>query len=259
MADDLHHEEKKAKKRKEKRIDEGASATPKEESIPSKRKKSNASEHAPIANKEEKVSADQNGTSSNEAVPVWSLELDGKLLETIETVISDGVSTNKTSKGIFIKAINWDKVSKAFEDMTKEQVHSRWNFLSSKVRKTRTAEEVLKDVQYLHDKRMTNPPESTKKPASKKSGVDPELPKKPMTSFFLFIKEKRPRLHEKYPELSNTELTKKLGKKWQELPEEKKQKYNQRFVLTQRLDHKFGTGVPVNVFPPKCVPPGTNS
>ena len=50
----------------------------------------------------------------------------------------------------------------------------------------------------------------------------PEMPKKPLTPYFRFFMRKRVAYAKKHPEMSVTELTKELSKKYGCLPENKK-------------------------------------
>jgi upstream-binding transcription factor len=50
----------------------------------------------------------------------------------------------------------------------------------------------------------------------------PEMPKKPLTPYFRFFMRKRVAYAKKHPDMSVTELTKELSKKYGSLPEHKK-------------------------------------
>ena len=50
-----------------------------------------------------------------------------------------------------------------------------------------------------------------------KKKKDPNCPKKPLSSYMLWLQEMRPSLKKKYPELSITEMSKKAGQLWKEL------------------------------------------
>ncbi|NXJ69769.1 TFAM factor, partial [Rostratula benghalensis] len=52
-----------------------------------------------------------------------------------------------------------------------------------------------------------------------------ERPKRPLTSYFRFLKENRPTFRQNNPEMSNMELVKKLAGAWKELPASQKQVY----------------------------------
>ncbi|XDV13448.1 hypothetical protein PO909_001849 [Leuciscus waleckii] len=65
-------------------------------------------------------------------------------------------------------------------------------------------------------------PASKKKSATAKSA---EKPKPPVSAMFIFSEEKRPKLHQEKPELSDMELTRLLARMWNELSDKKKEKY----------------------------------
>lgn len=68
-----------------------------------------------------------------------------------------------------------------------------------------------------------NSPASKKKPS--KAKVNPEKPKRPISAMFIFSEEKRPKLQQERPDLSDSELTRLLARMWNELPDKKKEKY----------------------------------
>ncbi|XP_066269409.1 nucleolar transcription factor 1-like [Branchiostoma lanceolatum] len=53
----------------------------------------------------------------------------------------------------------------------------------------------------------------------------PDRPKRPISAVFFYQQEKRQKLREKYPSLSNQEITRMLARKWSELSDKKKEKY----------------------------------
>jgi len=56
-----------------------------------------------------------------------------------------------------------------------------------------------------------------------KKKVESDKPKRPLSAYFLFTGEKRAEVKSKHPELSNTDIVKKLGEMWRGLsPAEKK-------------------------------------
>ncbi|XP_062264850.1 nucleolar transcription factor 1 isoform X2 [Platichthys flesus] len=66
-------------------------------------------------------------------------------------------------------------------------------------------------------------------PAAKKRNAkakaSPEKPKRPISAMFIFSEEKRPKLQQERPDLSDSELTRLLARMWNELPDKKKEKY----------------------------------
>ncbi|KAG5854799.1 hypothetical protein ANANG_G00041590 [Anguilla anguilla] len=64
---------------------------------------------------------------------------------------------------------------------------------------------------------------NSKKNSKTKAGS--EKPKRPISAMFIFAEEKRPKLHQEKPELSESELTRTLARMWNELSAKKKEKY----------------------------------
>ncbi|AEE84808.1 HMG (high mobility group) box protein [Arabidopsis thaliana] len=60
----------------------------------------------------------------------------------------------------------------------------------------------------------------------KNENVDPNKPKKPASSYFLFSKDERKKLTEERPGTNNATVTALISLKWKELSEEEKQVYN---------------------------------
>jgi len=70
--------------------------------------------------------------------------------------------------------------------------------------------------------------EKETKKKKKNENVDPNKPKKPASSFFLFSKDARKALTEERPGTSNSTVTALISVKWKELGEEEKQSYNNK-------------------------------
>uniref|UniRef100_A0A8C1NKI4 Upstream binding transcription factor n=1 Tax=Cyprinus carpio TaxID=7962 RepID=A0A8C1NKI4_CYPCA len=66
-------------------------------------------------------------------------------------------------------------------------------------------------------------PASKKKNSKAKSST--EKPKPPVSAMFIFSEEKRPKLQQERPDLSDMELTRQLARMWSELSDKKKEKY----------------------------------
>jgi len=54
-----------------------------------------------------------------------------------------------------------------------------------------------------------------------------DAPKRPLSSYMLFVREARPAIVDKHPEAKFTEIGKIIGEQWAKLPAEKKYKYVQ--------------------------------
>ncbi|KAG7620055.1 High mobility group box domain superfamily [Arabidopsis suecica] len=62
----------------------------------------------------------------------------------------------------------------------------------------------------------------------KNENVDPNKPKKPTSSYFLFCKDARKSVLEEHPGINNSTVTAHISLKWMELGEEEKQVYNSK-------------------------------
>ena len=62
----------------------------------------------------------------------------------------------------------------------------------------------------------------------KKKIKDPNAPKRPLSSYFLFLNDNRVKYKEKFPECSNCELIKVLGEAWSSLNPDEKVKYDEK-------------------------------
>ena len=146
-------------------------------------------------------------------VMVWDEEADCELIRLIEENIDK--RGRSRPKYIFAKHIDWKGIAESLKSDKSYSVDSasvrvRWEELSKQVRKVRTVPEMIEDVKKaikFHVER---------------------IPKMPLGAYQLFCMSKRPRIKEKYPDMSFSELAKRMGKKWRELPAEKKQKYERR-------------------------------
>ncbi|XP_061837301.1 nucleolar transcription factor 1 isoform X1 [Nerophis lumbriciformis] len=78
-----------------------------------------------------------------------------------------------------------------------------------------------------------------------KAKVTPEKPKRPISAMFIFSEEKRPKLHQERPDLSDSELTRLLARMWNELPDKKKEKYKRlEAVLKAESEKKEDRSLP---------------
>ena len=162
-----------------------------------------------------------NGTIKQKS-QIWSHDEDLKLLEKVQEHLDSVLET----KNVYIKDIVWSKVK--FGGHDEHEVQKRWNTLTSKIRKMRTAKEILGDTK----RKVAEQKESRKR---KKDDKDPSLPKLPLSSYFIFCEQKRPRLAQKY---SSKEVVGKLAEKWKNLPDEKKEKYKEMYRESrQKYEH----------------------
>ncbi|XP_064145610.1 upstream-binding factor 1-like protein 1, partial [Loxodonta africana] len=140
----------------------------------------------------------------------WSEEDILMLLESMENNLSPNDKRKfKTTQS----RMNWEKV--AFRGFTGEMCKNKWLEISYTLRKSRTLKELVLEAQERVKKLSKN----------KKFKTHPDFPKKPLTTYFHFFKEKCSQYSQMHPELSNQELTRVLSKKYKELPEKMKLKY----------------------------------
>ena len=155
---------------------------------------------------------------------VWTQDQELSLLQNVE----DHLQSSERVKDVYVKDIVWSKI--AFGEFDELDVHKRWNALTSKIRKMRTAKEILEDAKL----KVAEKEDNGKSRKRKRDERDPAFPKTPLTSYLIFCEEKRPRLAQKYPSLGSKELMTKLAKKWQKLSDQKKQKYQDIYLENRK-------------------------
>ncbi|KAI8050512.1 high mobility group box domain-containing protein, partial [Syncephalis plumigaleata] len=52
---------------------------------------------------------------------------------------------------------------------------------------------------------------------------DPDAPKRPASSFLLFMSDQRPIIKEKHPDMTYSDLMKEIGTLWKALPESRRE------------------------------------
>ena len=158
----------------------------------------------------------------------WSRDEELTLLQNVE----NHLQSSERGKDIYVKDIAWGKIT--FGEFDEDDVHRRWNALTSKIRKMRTVNEILEDAKL----KVAEKDDSVKSRKRKRDDKDPAFPKTPLTSYLIFCEEKRPRLAQKYTDLGSKELMTKLAKKWQKLSDQKKQKYQDIYLENRKkFDH----------------------
>lgn len=66
-----------------------------------------------------------------------------------------------------------------------------------------------------------------KKPPRKRKPKDPHAPKKPLSAYFLFCADERPKVHGSQSGMSVSDVARELGVRWKQAPVELKSKYEQ--------------------------------
>lgn len=164
---------------------------------------------------------------SEDKKTVWTHDTERTLLQNVQSYLESAGE----SKVIFVKDIAWGEI--AFGGFDEDDVHKRWNTLTSKIRKMRTAKEILEDAKLKLADRMEKE-DNAKSRKRKREDKDSAVPKMPLTSYFIFCEQKRPRLAQKYTEMNSKDLAVKLSKKWKKISEEKKQKYQDIYVENKK-------------------------
>jgi hypothetical protein len=82
------------------------------------------------------------------------------------------------------------------------------------------------------DKKKKKRKSSSKKPKKKKRSAkkkrDPNLPKRPLSGFFLYLSDHRKAYRDRHPDLPVTDVTKRLSAKWRKLDKAELAKYQAR-------------------------------
>lgn len=113
---------------------------------------------------------------------------------------------------VSVKRFPWDEIE--FNNFTASQCEALWAQLQGTVRKYRTFQELLEDAEAFV--------------ASGKL-MQKFRPKKPSTAYMCFFKEEFEKLKKENPKISCIEAGKILGKRYRDLPPEKKEKYGEQF------------------------------
>lgn len=75
---------------------------------------------------------------------------------------------------------------------------------------------------------MAKKDKKDKKEKRKRAKKDKDAPKKAISAYFFYIKDRRPVLKKEKPNLENKEIIREMGKEWKELSDEKKKPYVQK-------------------------------
>lgn len=95
--------------------------------------------------------------------------------------------------------------------------------------KKRFADMADKDkVRYDREMASYTPPVGEGGSSRKRKKKDPNAPKRPLSTFFLFCHDERPNVKQLYPSYSIGEVAKELGERWNKVPPEVKLKYEQK-------------------------------
>jgi len=122
--------------------------------------------------------------------------------------------------------------------------------------------EMAEGDKQRYEKEMSSyiPPKGEGK--RKRRAKDPSAPKRALSGFFWFCQDERPRVKEINPDLTVGEVAKELGKRWNEVTQDIKQKYQaladkdkaryeKEIAAWKSKKGKGGGGAPVVVQQPK--------
>jgi hypothetical protein len=74
---------------------------------------------------------------------------------------------------------------------------------------------------------------------NKKRKRDPNAPKRPPSSFLLFMADRRPILKKEHPDMPYLEMMKEIGNMWKALPEAQRQQYEDRYLESRNVFQKL--------------------
>ncbi|KAK3744387.1 hypothetical protein QZH41_002699 [Actinostola sp. cb2023] len=197
----------------------------------SKRRSQSSSDCESPVNKKPKIERETESTSipngdvhsrtSTSLHPPWTYEEEEILFEKVGEYLDVKERSGDPKKPFYMKSIEWDKIQPCGEH-TPQETQARFLTISHRVRKMKTAREVLEDMKLYHKNARTTS-------RKKKVVVDPDLPKKPLSSYLQYLQAKRSKFIEKHPGSSNIDITQRLSKRWNKLSDEKKQKYSDSY------------------------------
>ncbi|XP_018571323.1 nucleolar transcription factor 1-A-like [Anoplophora glabripennis] len=141
----------------------------------------------------------------------WPEEDLKMLVERMETCIPEH---DTLAFGTRVEKLEWDTI--AFKEYSVEDCKKTWFLLQKKIRRFRLLKEVLADA-----KEWISAPKSKKKKTSR----HPDMPRKPLTAYFIYYMQKKDSLNKTHAGLDATEISKMLGQEFKNLPPEKRLKY----------------------------------
>ncbi|XP_063329822.1 high mobility group protein B2-like isoform X2 [Pelmatolapia mariae] len=174
----------------------------------------------------------------------YPVEVDLKsIVETDETnacpvenkLITDKKPKGKTSAYSFVRAFYEEHMKKhpgakvILKEVTK-MCSEKWKTMSPEEKAK--FEEMAKNDKLRYDQEMKSyvPPAGAKKGKKKKKKKDPNAPKKPPSVFLIFASEHREKVKVDNPEISNTDISKKLGEMWTKMSTTDKAPYEAKYA-----------------------------
>lgn len=100
----------------------------------------------------------------------------------------------------------------------------RWKTMNDK-EKTRFQQMAEKDKKRYESEMANYKPSKNDKGKKRKRTKDPNAPKRSLSAFFWFSNDERPKVKESMPDSTVGDVAKELGRRWNEVPQETRAKY----------------------------------
>lgn len=126
-----------------------------------------------------------------------------------------------------VKKLDWEKIK--FDDLSVEDCQKYWHNIQKRIRGYRILAEMITDARSW----ISQPWKIFCR--SRDLVSHPDKPKKPLSSYFMYYNDKRKKLSEKNPSLTQPDISKLLTEKFQKLPEKKKAKYKARYLEDKKV------------------------
>ncbi|MED6290037.1 hypothetical protein CHARACLAT_008979 [Characodon lateralis] len=141
----------------------------------------------------------------------WTRENLEKLLASMKDSIPKKEQTQTYIRGL--RALEWDKV--AFPPFSPEECRVKWNSMMGKMRRFRSLPELLDEAEHV----VSDPVHHR------------NIPKRPAPPKLAYMAKNMSRYKKKHPGLTMAQVAKKLAKKYDRLPEEKKMNCVRKYTI----------------------------
>ncbi|KAJ8923744.1 hypothetical protein NQ315_010325 [Exocentrus adspersus] len=171
------------------------------------------------------VKQEETKISKKKAVITWSKEDLRELVNRMEACLPENDMLSFTTR---VEKLDWTKVS--FKNYSVEDCKNTWYLLEKKVRRFRLLKEVLDDA-----KEWIRTPKS--KFPSKRMSKHPDMPRKPLTAFFIYYLDRKDAFHNSHPGLDATEISRLLGQEFKGLHPEVRAIY-ENLAAAKKTEYK---------------------
>ncbi|XP_060515784.1 nucleolar transcription factor 1-B-like [Cylas formicarius] len=145
----------------------------------------------------------------------WPTDDLSELVRRIECCIPLGDNMSYKSR---LAKLEWEKVP--FKNYNLDECQKVWAQLEKKVRHYRLLIEILQDVKQV----ISLPEKSTRGVLKHKK--HPDMPKRPLTSYFLYYIQKKDKIIREHPDMVMIDVNRIISEQYKKLPPEKKAKYD---------------------------------